>query len=87
MDICENPTNGIIVNCCKAWVYEEPDTDSDIVRAIPCLTRVTILYSLAEFSRISLLSGVEGFCENKFLAPYAPEDYYDKHMGGSREDL
>lgn len=63
------PTTGVVTNCLKLNVREEPDSDGAIVCAINCDTKVIIdkAESTAEFYKICTESGIEGFCMKKFI--------------------
>lgn len=61
---------GIVTNCKKLNVREEPDTGASIVCEIVYQTDLMIdeKESTEDFYKVCTASGVEGFCMKKFVA-------------------
>ena len=61
--------NGVVVDCGKLNVRQEPSSDSKIVTIIPGGTEVEINNeeSTDEFYKICTAAGIEGFCMRKFI--------------------
>ena len=61
---------GIITDCLKADVKEEPSLESESLFKIDALTEVMIDKTLStdEFYKIYSASGTEGYCLKKYIA-------------------
>lgn len=67
--ISEEPTIGVVVNCTKLNVREQPNAGANIVCVLVALDEVQIdeEESTEEFYKICTVSGLEGFCMKKFI--------------------
>lgn len=65
----EEPIIGVVVNCTRLNVREEPNAKADIVCVIEALDEVMIEEgaSTDDFYKIYTTSGLEGFCMKKFI--------------------
>lgn len=61
---------GIVANCIKLNVREEPRADATIVCEVACQTELMIeeAESTEEFFKVCTAAGIEGFCMKKFIA-------------------
>lgn len=61
---------GVVTDCLKLNVRKNPNSASNVVCAIDCLTEVVIdeIESTEDFYKIYTVSGVEGFCMKKYIA-------------------
>lgn len=61
---------GVIVNCLKANLYNKPDIHSGTICMLDMLTEVVIdeKESSDGFYKVYISSGIEGFCEKKYIA-------------------
>ena len=64
------PKMGVVTECMKLNVREEPNADANIVCTINLATEVEIdeANSTEDFYKIYTASGIEGFCMKKFIA-------------------
>lgn len=65
----EEPIVGVVVNCTRLNVREQPTKDADIVCVIEALDEVMIEEgaSTEDFYKVYTTSGLEGFCMKKFI--------------------
>lgn len=61
---------GIVTNCRKLNVREEPKLDAAVVCEVICQTELMIdeKESNDEFYKVCTAAGIEGFCMKKFIA-------------------
>lgn len=64
-----NVIDGVVVDCVKLNVRQEPNVDSDIVTVINVGTRVIVDddSSTDDFYKIVTASSVEGFCMKEYI--------------------
>lgn len=69
-EIVEEVKIGIVTNCNKLNVREEPSLDADIVCEITSTTELIIdeHESTDEFYKVFTASGLDGFCMKKFIS-------------------
>ena len=63
----EEPVLGVVTNCLKLNVRKRPIATAEIVCEVTCLTEVSVDLdkSKGDFYKVTLASGVEGFCMKK----------------------
>lgn len=63
------PTIGVVVNCTKLNVREQPSAGADIVCVLVALDEVQIDEdeSTEDFYKVCTVSGLEGFCMKKYI--------------------
>lgn len=68
-EIIKTEVVGVVVDCLKLNVRENPTTDSEVVCEIPAASEVTIDEdnSTNDFYKICTAAGAEGFCMKKFI--------------------
>lgn len=61
--------SGVVVNCAKLNVREEPSVDADVVCVLDVMSEVKIDVEKSdnEWLKISTANGVEGYCMRKFV--------------------
>ena len=61
---------GIVANCTKLNVREEPRANASIICEVACQTELMIdeAESTEEFFKVCTAAGIEGFCMKKFIA-------------------
>lgn len=61
---------GLVVDCAKLNVREEPDPDADILCEVPSQTELVIdeNNSTDEYYSVCTAAGVDGFCMKKFVS-------------------
>lgn len=66
----EKHATGVVTDCLQAAIYKEPRANSEIVKVITALTRVTVDLdkSTDGFYRISTSKGIQGYCMKKFIS-------------------
>lgn len=64
------PASGVVVNCLKLNVREEPKTTGKVVTLISALTEVIIDMDASsdDFYKIATADGINGFCMKKYIA-------------------
>lgn len=68
-DVPEIPVTGVIINCTRLNVRENPDSKADVLCVLDKNTEVEIdmTQSTSDFFRVTTASGVEGFCMRQFV--------------------
>lgn len=63
------PIVGVVVNCKKLNVREEPHIEADVLCVIEagCEVTVDIFETTEEFYKVCTEAGVEGFCMKKYI--------------------
>lgn len=66
----KNHATGVVTDCLRAAIYKEPRANSEIVKVVTALTRVTVDMNKSTdgFYRISTSKGIQGYCMKKFIA-------------------
>lgn len=61
--------NGVVVNCAKLNIREEPDTHADVVCVLDVMSEVMIEVNKSdnEWLKVHTAAGVEGYCMRKFV--------------------
>jgi SH3-like domain-containing protein len=61
--------SGVVVNCAKLNVREEPSADADVVCVLDVMSEIKIdaAKSDNEWFKICTASGIEGYCMRKFV--------------------
>lgn len=61
---------GVVNDCQEAIVYEHPSKKSEVLSALPCLTRVMIDEDQSTncFYKIYTATSVEGYCDKNYIA-------------------
>ena len=61
---------GIVTNCRKLNVREEPKLDAPVICEVACQTELIIeeADSTEDFYKVCTAAGIEGFCMKKFIA-------------------
>lgn len=61
---------GVVTDCLKLNIREEPDKDSDVMTVVTCLEELMIDMekSTDDWYAVCTVSGLEGFCMKKFVA-------------------
>ncbi len=61
---------GVVTDCLKLNIREEPSKDSDVVTVVACLEELMIDMekSIDDWYAVCTVSGLEGFCMKKFVA-------------------
>lgn len=61
---------GVVTDCLKLNIREEPDKDSCIVAVVSCLTELKIYSEMStdDWYAVCTASGIEGYCMKKFVA-------------------
>lgn len=61
---------GVVVNCLSAYIFERPDTNSDVVSELRALSNVLINEeeSTDSFYKIYTATSMEGYCPKKYIA-------------------
>lgn len=64
--------SGVVVNCAKLNVREEPSADAEVVCVLDVMSEIKIdaTKSDNEWFKICTASGVEGYCMRKFVDAY-----------------
>jgi SH3-like domain-containing protein len=64
--------SGVVVNCAKLNVREEPSADAEVVCVLDVMSEIRIdaTKSDNEWFKICTASGVEGYCMRKFVDAY-----------------
>ena len=62
--------SGVVTDCMRLSIFEEPSDDSDIVCRIDALSEVLVdeSESTESFYKVCTSAGAEGFCSKKFIA-------------------
>lgn len=62
--------SGVVTDCMRLSVLEEPDDDSEIICRIDALSEVIVdeAESTDSFYKVCTSAGAEGFCSKKFIA-------------------
>lgn len=60
---------GIVSGCIRLCIHEKPDTDSDILAAIPAGSEVVVdeVASTDTFYQICNAAGIQGFCMKNYI--------------------
>ncbi len=60
---------GVVVNCAKLNVREEPSADADVVCVLDVMSeiKVDVTKSDGEWLKVHTATGVEGYCMRKFV--------------------
>lgn len=60
---------GVVVNCAKLNIREEPAADADVVCVLDVMSEIEIdvTKSDSEWLKVSTATGVEGYCMRKFV--------------------
>lgn len=63
----ENHAAGVVTNCLRAALYQEPRANSKVITA---LTRVSVNMDepTDAFYKVSTSNGTQGYCMKKFIA-------------------
>lgn len=66
----ENHAAGVVTNCLRAALYQEPRANSKVLTVITALTRVSVNMdeSTDAFYKVSTSNGTQGYCMKKFIA-------------------
>lgn len=61
---------GIVTDCLKMNIYNEPNENSEAITNVNCLDQVMVDpdYSTDEWYAVCTSFGIEGFCMKKFVA-------------------
>lgn len=62
--------SGVVTDCMRLSVLEEPDDDSEVICRIDALSEVIVDESESTelFYKVCTSAGAEGFCPKKFIA-------------------
>ena len=66
----ENHAAGVVTNCLRAALYQEPRANSKGLTVITALTRVSVNMDepTDAFYKVSTSNGTQGYCMKKFIA-------------------
>ncbi len=66
----KKPVIGIVTDCLKLNLRQEPDPDTAVVTVIPALAEVAVDMeaSTDSFYKVCTAAGIEGFCMRKYIA-------------------
>ncbi|WP_338137360.1 SH3 domain-containing protein [Flavonifractor plautii] len=66
----ENHAAGVVANCLRAALYQEPRANSKVLTVITALTRVSVNMDepTDAFYKVSTSNGTQGYCMKKFIA-------------------
>ncbi len=66
----KKPVIGIVTDCLKLNLHQEPDPDTAVVTVIPALAEVAVDMeaSTDNFYKVCTAAGIEGFCMRKYIA-------------------
>lgn len=66
----QNHVTGVVTDCLRAAIYQEPRANSKIIKVVTLLTKVTVDVdgSTEGFYKVSTSDGVQGYCMKKFIA-------------------
>lgn len=66
----QNHVIGIVTDCLRAAIYQEPRANSKVIKIVTLLTKVTVDMdgSTEGFYKVSTSDGVQGYCMKKLIA-------------------
>lgn len=67
--VLEKPLTGVVTDCLRLNVRQEPDRSAKVVTVIDCLSQVTVDPdgSAKDFYKVRTSDGIEGFCMKKYI--------------------
>ena len=65
----DKPYIGIVTDCLRLNVRQEPDENAKVVAVIDCLSQVDVDLdgSTKDFCKVRTPDGIEGFCMKKYI--------------------
>ena len=66
----QNHVTGVVTDCLRAAIYQEPRANSKIIKVITLLTKVAVDMDgpTEGFYKVSTSDGIRGYCMKKFIA-------------------
>lgn len=66
----QNHVTGVVTDCLRAAIYQEPRANSKVIKVVTLLTKVAVDMdgSTEGFYKVSTFDGIRGYCMKKFIA-------------------
>ena len=66
----QNHVTGVVTDCLRAAIYQEPRANSKVIKVVTLLTKVAVDMdgSTEGFYKVLTSDGIRGYCMKKFIA-------------------
>lgn len=70
IEVSNSEAIGVVTDCLKLNIREEPDKDSKVVTIVNCLDKLNVYLNTStdDWYAVRTASGIDGFCMKKYIS-------------------